>query len=507
MNYSIFDTMRKIKVTLIVILLVLSQKVSSQYSIDIYPYNQVFKTFNNEHKLDSIFSKLKFNNNNKENLILIKIAYANAIDQLGNHTKSIALMKNLSTDLNSYHPIIQSEYYQTLGNISIRSQNPELALTHYNYSIKLLEKEENIPVEILQSKYIGLGTCYNALEDNQNAMNVFNKALSMEISGVNRNSLYLKLNIALTNSKIGNLTEAKTYFIEALHYIRLINDSYAEIRTLGNIADIYVQEDSIEKAKDFYLEGKKIAIDEGYILDLIRFENALSKLFFLEKNYYQAYKHLIASDSISNKYNTSEVSEKIVALEMQYQIQEEKLQKETKEKLLLDEKNKNIILFLFVSILSFFLFIVIWLLVISKRKNMILLQQNIEGLKHQKNSTHNVKNNLYSELIEKVEFEMEENKVYSDSKLTLDFLAKKMQTNRSYLSEAINNYYELSFSQWINEKRIFHAKEMLVSSDFDQYSIEGISSMVGFSSISAFNSNFKKITGLTPSFFRLYREK
>lgn len=507
MNCCIFDTMRKIKVKLIVILLVLFYKVSSQHSIDIYPYNQAFKSFNSEYKLDSVFSELNSNNYNKENLILIKIAYANAVDQLGNHSKSIALMKSLSTDLNSYHPIIQSEYYQTLGNISIRSQNPELALTHYNYSIKLLEKEENIPVEILQSKYIGLGTCYNALEDNQNAMNVFNKALSMELPGVNRNSLYLKLNIALTNSKIGNLTEAKTYFTEALHYIRLINDSYAEIRTLGNIADIYVQEDSIEKAKDFYLEGKKIAIDEGYILDLIRFENALSKLFFLEKNYYQAYKHLIASDSISNKYNTSEVSEKIVALEMQYQIQEEKLQKETKEKLLVDEKNKNIILFLFVSILSVLLFIVIWLLVVSKRKNMILLQQNLDSLKIKSKNSKNVNDYLYLEIIEKLNFEIEENKLFSDSKLTLESLAKKLHTNRSYLSEAINSYYELSFSQWINEKRIFHAKEMLVSPNFDQYSIEGISTMVGFSSISAFNSNFKKITGLTPSFLRLYRGK
>jgi AraC-like DNA-binding protein len=499
MNYA------RIKFTSL--LLILHLIGFGQNQIDIYPFTQAFKNYNNEIQIDSAFTELNLKNDNKDNLILIKIAYANAIDQMGNHSKSLAVMKTIQDDLNALDPIIQSEYYQTLGNISIRSQSPELAMTHFKQSIAILEKESNIPTEILQSKYMSLGTGFNALEDNISAMETFEKALSMETSGTNRNSLYLRLNMALTNSKLGNLTIAKSYFTESLHFIRLNKDVYAEIRTLGNLADIYVQQDSLEIAKNLFTEGKKLALAEGYILDLIRFEKSLSNLNVLLGNYQLAYNHLVASDSISYKYNSNEVSEKIVAIEMEHQLQTEKLQKEANEKLLLIEQNKKSMLIISSVILFILLLVVIWLLALSKKKNMILLQQNLDSIKNKNNSSKNVSNNLYTEIIEKLNFEMEENKAYADSALTLDSLAKKLQTNRSYLSEAINSFYELNFSKWINEIRIFHAKEMLASPKFDQFSIEGISSMVGFSSISAFNSNFKKITGLTPSFFRTNRKK
>ena len=87
----------------------------------------------------------------------------------------------------------------------------------------------------------------------------------------------------------------------------------------------------------------------------------------------------------------------------------------------------------------------------------------------------------------------------------LEKLAKKIHSNRTYLSDAINSHYQKSFSQWLNEIRVFESKKRLASSDFDHYSIEGIAKDVGFASISTFNANFKKITGITPSYFRKNR--
>jgi AraC-like DNA-binding protein len=55
---------------------------------------------------------------------------------------------------------------------------------------------------------------------------------------------------------------------------------------------------------------------------------------------------------------------------------------------------------------------------------------------------------------------------------------------------------------FINSYRIKEAKRMLLDASFNHLSIEGIARSVGFNSKSAFNATFKKITGMTPSFYQ-----
>ena len=91
--------------------------------------------------------------------------------------------------------------------------------------------------------------------------------------------------------------------------------------------------------------------------------------------------------------------------------------------------------------------------------------------------------------------------------LTLDKAAKKLKTNRSYLSEAINQHYKLGFRSFINELRIQEARKLLLKKEYEHYSIEGIAQTVGFNNLSTFNAAFKNFTGLTPSYFRKNGQK
>jgi AraC-like DNA-binding protein len=60
----------------------------------------------------------------------------------------------------------------------------------------------------------------------------------------------------------------------------------------------------------------------------------------------------------------------------------------------------------------------------------------------------------------------------------------------------------MPFRSLLNMLRIKDAKRLLAKSDMNHYSIEGISSMVGYRNLSTFNRNFKNETGLTPSYFQ-----
>jgi AraC-like DNA-binding protein len=93
-------------------------------------------------------------------------------------------------------------------------------------------------------------------------------------------------------------------------------------------------------------------------------------------------------------------------------------------------------------------------------------------------------------------------KIYLNSNLTLRKAAKEIDTNEKYLSNVINKIHHVSFSNFVNNYRVEHAKEMLLNSEFDHYTIESIGNLSGFNSKSNFNSVFKKTTGLTPTEYK-----
>lgn len=74
-------------------------------------------------------------------------------------------------------------------------------------------------------------------------------------------------------------------------------------------------------------------------------------------------------------------------------------------------------------------------------------------------------------------------------------------SNRTHVSNYINTIYHCSFSDYVNQLRIEHAKTLLMSAGTDN-KLTTIAEASGYSSESAFYRNFQKETGMTPSEFR-----
>lgn len=488
----------------------LFEAASKNEILDVYLYTQLYKTGQKLYEVDSIYQQLN-NEIEQENLKIINtIAYARAIDKLGNHDRALDLLVAINSKLDLYPAIVQSEYFCTMGSIALRSMHPEFATKQYRKSLDLIIDSSNVPKEIIQDKIIRIGVGLNASLKHQAAKITFERAKVYEqLLGQNRNSLYLKLNMALTNSYLGKNEVAKNYLLDALGIIKKNKDNFAELRTYGNIADIYLKQDSFELAKKFYYQGLIKAAQNGFKLDVFRFQYALSDLYYKNKQLDSAYIHLKLADSIRNHYNTNIVSEKIVEMDLFHKIQREELEKEMNAKLLKLEAEKKKVLFFFCILLVIGCLILSRQLVLLREKNKFLLKEQLKSIQIEKEPVHSKriisKTMDYSQIIETLEEVIDKNEIHKDRGLTLEKLAKKINTNRTYLSDAINSHYQKTFSQWINELRVLESKKMLASSDFDHYSIEGIAKEVGFASISTFNANFKKITGLTPSYFRKNR--
>lgn len=93
-------------------------------------------------------------------------------------------------------------------------------------------------------------------------------------------------------------------------------------------------------------------------------------------------------------------------------------------------------------------------------------------------------------------------KVYLNSELNINEIAKQLGTNRSVLSKIINTYFNKNFPALLNEYRINEAVKLLMDNKTKNYKMEVISEMCGYNNRQVFHSAFKRETGVTPNDFR-----
>jgi AraC-like DNA-binding protein len=90
---------------------------------------------------------------------------------------------------------------------------------------------------------------------------------------------------------------------------------------------------------------------------------------------------------------------------------------------------------------------------------------------------------------------------WRDSELTLAKLARKLGTNTSDLSRAINEGLGMNFNELVNRLRVDSVKAQLASPD-EKRTVLDLAFEAGFSSKASFNRSFKLYAGTTPTEFR-----
>jgi AraC-like DNA-binding protein len=79
------------------------------------------------------------------------------------------------------------------------------------------------------------------------------------------------------------------------------------------------------------------------------------------------------------------------------------------------------------------------------------------------------------------------------------FITRHLPYDYSYLSDLFSSIEGRTIEQFFIYQRIEKVKELLV---YDQLSLTEISYQTGFSSVHHLSAQFKKVTGLTPSYFK-----
>ncbi|TVZ55723.1 AraC-like DNA-binding protein [Lutibacter sp. Hel_I_33_5] len=380
------------------------------------------------------------------------------------------------------------------------------SLSDYKLFFKNNEKEQVHYSKILNHTSFNnlIGETYlNSRENNNTTMLdsasfYFNKAyqFAKEFTPPHKNSE------TLYQLKEAEVLIKKEKFYEAISLTNKYSKNAKEYNTTQKINYL--------KAVSFYKLNRK---DSAFL-----FSNNYLKG-FIKSNYYQTYVHSIY-DILTNLYfednkiDSAFKYSKLTLKELNY-INKRKnkvnqphylydFKKATElNQAILKSENKNQNSFVLTILILGILLIILMLFFINKAKKSSLRIIEMNKQLDKKESTpkkeYNIDKKLEDEILQSLK-ELETSKDFLKTDFSINMLAKKLNTNKTYISYIVNKAKNQSFTQYLTEVRInYLINQLKEDKNFRNYTIKALAQEIGYTNASAFTRVFKIYKGVTPS--------
>jgi AraC-like DNA-binding protein len=357
------------------------------------------------------------------------------------------------------------------------------------------------------------------------------------------------------NNRTELLDSAQFFYNSAVIYSEEM--SYNKVKAIMNLANIFYLKNNFIEAEKNYQSVLIIAKENNFDNEYSKIIYNLGNLYYSTKNYKKALLFLKRVDSVyyskksnpaeflkSNYYqakiynsvdNLEEAAKHSEIYLSNYEKREFKINKEiTEVNFKLSEQDlksemykiqngyryKSIFNRLTISFFLILVFLLLLLVINNVKKKRIAEQKVAELIEKYKSNEFNdlpaisennnskgiaLKNSVVTissekekEILEKLKI-LEKKFYYLKPDFTQQYAARKIKTNTSYLSIIVNNHYDKTFSEYLNELRINYViKEMISNSTYRKYSTQAIAESVGFKNAVSFTKSFNKRTGVTP---------
>ena len=84
-----------------------------------------------------------------------------------------------------------------------------------------------------------------------------------------------------------------------------------------------------------------------------------------------------------------------------------------------------------------------------------------------------------------------------------EFIASRVHQDYNYLSNLFSEVEGTTIEKYLIAQKIERVKELLV---YDEFSLSGIADQLGYSSVAYLSNQFKRVTGLTPTYYKSLKE-
>ncbi len=513
-------------------------------------------------KLDSsmVYFQMALQYIDKESLpagyYAIAINIANTHTYLGEYAYSNETLLGILNDGVDY---LSATYRGVLlNNIGLnyrRASNYEKAILYYNKA-RIIDDSLNNNKRLI-TDYMNIANVYFSWKKYDEALRLFHKANDISYK------LKLPRDIASSCADIGSAYKAMGEYKLAEKYLNIAaesalvsNDKYLIAIVMHDKAGLAFHQEDYRKSIALELEaieiykqlkrnypltnaylslGKSYKAIEDYNIAEVNLKKAdsLSKLIASAELEEDAALQLamlyssVGNNALSNNYyqNFIKLNDSIFSIKShniltEYQVKYDNLEKQRAvERISLENelniekigrKNKLIWVLSASAILFLIMGLILWSLYNQKKRSyQLLFDKNKAQLITDKQAAacrrDMMKNNVPTEISDKILSALykalDDEKVFLQQDLSASKLAEHLNTNTSYLSKIINDKFELNYNALINKYRIQEAQIIILQKDYKNYTIEAIAHESGYKSKSTFNEAFKRITGLTPSYY------
>lgn len=347
--------------------------------------------------------------------------------------------------------------------------------------------------------------------------------LSIEISEQHGLTEYL----ALSQNELGNNYLNKNMPDSALLMVTKAANNFLSlnmipqtINTYLNLSHIYMYQEKLDESKDILLEALELGnIEENRNLFMYVYTHLADRSFRL--GYYtEAYEYMRVAHGLQAQFYNDRINQQINEMSARFDLQQ-------KEVRIREERQKSrtyrlrLQYILIISLISVSLLMVLVVLFrFKKRAYRKLVDQSLQALKREKQVELCLRNLSENDIMQKINADdrqtelalrlekfMAEEKPYLWSDVSLQEFCKKLNTNRTYLSNHINDKYQMGFYELLFEYRLRAAIEFLNNPQSNHLTVEAIGEMAGFKSNSNFHKRFKNAVGMTPHQFREMAQK
>ncbi|MGD8782634.1 MAG: AraC family transcriptional regulator [Ignavibacteria bacterium] len=398
--------------------------------------------------------------------------------------------------------------FMNLGLLDIKTEKPGEAAKKFKFALPIFQKGNDL--RNITSSYQNLFIAEFELQNLKQAEFYFTKALEYAEKlndSVKTTDVYLDYGNGLFSNKV--YFKSLNNYKLALQYSDSLRAPSTYFRIIKGIGQSLLFLGDLEEAQIYLIRADSGLFKYGPENTYGKNKLSLARLYARKGNWEKFNENLESYIDLKGKILKKEEVRAIEELNIIYETGKKKQQIKLQQAEISNKNNRIILISSVAGLVSIGLLLTLLLTRKLKfandnliRKNMELSQRWQQLHKYYKSVESGSINKADNELFLRVYSLMTEKEMYKNTSITAVSLAKELNTNTKYLSNAIKEETGMNFNTFVNTFRIEEAKRILRDEVSANWSLDAVAEKSGFNNTTSFFQAFKRTTGLTPSSFK-----